>query len=137
MLKKGIAIFLLSIAQILIFGHDVVPHHHHSVDTETEVHHHTQGGKHEHADDNPLGFAFAHFIHWGEQISFTNIVHQSVSIEKTKKPSTKIFSCEFTVKFNYPVFYQKHPFPPDKQINYLSPYNNSNTLRGPPIFIVS
>ena len=71
MLKKGIALFLVSIAYTILLGHDIIPHCHHDTDHHSSEHHHQlpQHGE-EHEDDGLTGIFF-HFIHSEDGFTFT------------------------------------------------------------------
>lgn len=84
----------------------------------------------------PLELAFSHFVHAGEQLSFTNSYETRIVTSKDVNPVKALYA-DFTCPFEYIITYQKHTFPPDGYIAYSSPLHGAYTLRGPPSFIVA
>lgn len=135
---------LLLFAQVVILGHSVIPHHHHT-DSSTQHHHHTDSSAQHHhhqdneepSEDNSLQLIFSSLIHSGEHLTFTQSENVKVVITKKAFLSLDALPGEFPIIPDYVVRHQKHTFPPNNQIIYQSPLDGSSSLRGPPAFIVA
>lgn len=137
MLRKYFTILLLAIAQVIILGHGLVSHHHHTeVSGDGSQHHISKEDKHKHKDENPLEFAFSGLIHDGEYVSFTSSDETKIIILKSDLKSLKIFSIDFSPPAEYVATFKKYTFPLERDKIYKSPQNRAHKLRGPPSFIV-
>lgn len=137
MLRKRLAIVFLAVAQIVILGHNMVSHHHHT-DTFYEGQlHHSKSGNSQHVDETPLALAFANFLHAGEQLTFIHAEATTLAVSKEAVHFIKALPVAFKAPVNTMVAYQKHTFPPSSQPSYTSPQNRVHKLRGPPTFIVA
>ncbi len=137
MLRKRLAILFLLVAQIVILGHGMVSHHHHTDLSGEGHHHHGKEAKDQHPDETPLELAFSGFIHGGETVAFTNTDATKIVVSKDALKSIKALPVDFKAPVEYIVVYQKHTFPPDRHRIYKSPQNGAYSLRGPPTFIVA
>ncbi|MDX8572226.1 hypothetical protein OZ666_11080 [Elizabethkingia sp. HX QKY] len=91
MLRKFVAIFFLIVAQIMILGHSVVWHTHHS---DIDRYQHNVPNNKVHHDDNtetPVQHALSTFTHVGQYISFPD----SVEISKNGTKSIKNLFIDF------------------------------------------
>lgn len=137
MFRKSLAILFLTVAQIVILGHGLVSHHHHT-DTSSEEHlYHGKDSKTQHPDETPLELALSGFTHTGEQAAFTTADATKIVVSKDAEKSIKALPADFTAPVAYIVIYQKHTFPPDRHTVYQSPLYGAYSLRGPPFIIVA
>jgi len=127
MLKKYVAILLLTFATAILLGHNIVPHHHHHLDHEIAHHHHGHDN-HEDEGSNDLGDLFS------------NVLHDSGSIishnEITPTFAKKLISVVAILPDNLPtVSFTITPLigkPPAQSHLYTASYSHATGLRGPP-----
>lgn len=134
MLRKNLAIILLLFAQVIVLGHGLVSHHHHT--DLASHHHHDQVINDHHSDQNPLELAFTEFNHVGEHILFTNPDASKTILTKQVLQESDVLLCCLAFQVDYMKSFKKHSFPPDSYNIYQSPLSGAYTLRGPPSFIV-
>lgn len=133
MLKKRTAIVFLTLAYAILFGHDIIPHHHHPNLKELSEHHSTHQN-HE-TDSEGISHLLSHIFHSAEGFTFSPL-HAIAKTFSKQQPSfdvvlTGIFS--FDTFPSLPFLYQlvaEHP-------SYISPHSYPCGLRAPPaIFIL-
>ncbi|KUG10696.1 hypothetical protein AMC91_16615 (plasmid) [Elizabethkingia miricola] len=138
MLRKKLTILFLLIAQVVILGHGLVPHHHHAdLASQQHNHHHGKDAKKQHPEESSLQLAFSGLIHSGEQVTFTQSDASKIIVSKQALQAINALPCDFKMPFAYIVSFQKHTFPPDSKVRYQSPHYGAHSLRGPPAFIVA
>jgi len=152
MLKKYIAIFLLSISNLILVGHSIIPHCHneehiHEVENSSfalasnheheHYHHHQVLGKKDvhaqHSDEksNVLSHLFAHVKHTSEYVNcFDESRYPEHSVQQDQAiPATFSFMDGIVLKASYDNL--KIIIYPDP--DYFPPPNLSQGLRAPPI----
>lgn len=152
MLKKYIAIFLLSISNLILVGHSIIPHCHndehiHDVENSSftlasnheheHYHHHQVPGKkdvHEqHSDEksNVLSHLFAHVKHTSEYVNcFDESRKHELSVQEDLSiPATFSFIERIVLQASYDNLKINIYRDPD----YFPPPNLSQGLRAPPI----
>lgn len=151
MLKKYIALLFLCISNLIIIGHDIIPHEHfgHTEDVELTLHHESGHGhdhhhtvpssdhdSDEHEDEHSsLGDLFAHFIHTGSY--FPESENQFVQGKVLKDaPTIASLVMPITIRKEDDSFSinQQNNCWHDKPI-YISPHSLSSGLRAPPVSI--
>ncbi|OFY86880.1 MAG: hypothetical protein A3F72_00535 [Bacteroidetes bacterium RIFCSPLOWO2_12_FULL_35_15] len=132
MLRKRIALFLLTVAYAILLGHNNVPHHHHDTDHDLTAHHHND--HHDNSDHSSKDFdhLYSHFIHSDIFITANNdnkinIFSKQLFLKVAVSP-TDFFLCDYTIQFLL------HKLP-EKTFIYISPHSLSSGLRAPPAFI--
>ncbi|EEI93597.1 hypothetical protein ACR78F_07395 [Sphingobacterium spiritivorum] len=136
MLRKYSAILFLIVAQIVILGHGIVSHHHHT-DIVNDGHHKDNDNHHKNSKETPLEIAFSGFMHTGEHAAFTTADATKIVVSKDAEKSIKALPADFKAPVAYIVIYQRHTFPPDRHTVYQSPLYGAYSLRGPPFIIVA
>jgi len=131
MLKKYMAIFAMTLAWTILFGHSIIPHNHHDVQ-ELPGHHFLSDEHHNGNDDhNMLVEAFAHFFHGADGIT---LIDSKISIDKTVKESIFLGALFTLTWFIDQPESQEQFFSPPAPV-CQSPLIISRALRGPPVFI--
>ena len=137
MIGRKIGILFLMIAQIVLLGHEFVPHHHHD-HVEIDYHHHEHNDQdhHHHQEDSPLQMALSLLAHAGEQVTFTCTSTSKMVLKDIQLSSkdTDFLGCSLFL--NPTVTHLKHTYPPDRDIVYLPPIFSAHSLRGPPFLNV-
>lgn len=144
MLKKYVAIVLMSFSAILLVGHDIIPHHH----EDSNDHHHSEAyhahlndsHSNEHHSDSKntsnengvLGDLLSNFVHTSDFSVQESSVKQIVDSENERiDNSVIVFGQSLTfcplintksIGYNY------------KDPDYIPPHCNSKGLRAPPVF---
>ncbi|HRG69587.1 MAG TPA: hypothetical protein PLS73_12125 [Saprospiraceae bacterium] len=67
MFKKRLAIFFLTLANVVLIGHDLIPHHHHDSLEELLAHHHSEQDQTEHG----LSHWLSHLMHSSDGLAFS------------------------------------------------------------------
>lgn len=129
MLKRYVAILLLLIANAIVIGHSMVPHHHHESLTDLAEHH---GTSHQHGEEEEqgLGGLLSHIIH--QEDGFT----VNLDVNKTfAQPFVALVAaiCTFSLHTEIPPLILHNPY--EEHSSYSSPYYLSASLRGPPAFM--
>ncbi len=134
MIRKYFAIFFLALAQIIIIGHGVVSHHHHT-DIVNDGHH--SGKNHEFLNscETPCEIAFSALMHAGEYVSFAYPGQTRIVISKDNLKSLKALPVQFNAPVEFTVLYRREDFPSERYTIYLPPLHGAFTLRGPPLLI--
>lgn len=132
MLHKKLAILFIALAQVFLFGHEFVPHHHHTGLATEQHHHHDHDSQNQHPEESPLQLALSGFAHSGEHVTFTHSNSTKVVVKKDDVQLKNTVSLSFENSVNYSFASQKHAFPPLRQIVYQPPLFGTHSLRGPP-----
>ena len=133
MLKKCIAILLVTFAYAILLGHNIIPHHHHDNNQELTAHHETDHDHEDGDDSEGLSDILSHFIHSADGFTFTvnhnisNVLSQQLFLSVAVLSNNFSFD-EFLIQ---PFLYK----PPEEQLIYISPHSLSLGLRAPPAFI--
>lgn len=150
MLKKYIAISLLCIANLLLVGHSIVPHHHSSILNDpitSEVHekrhhhhdhdhhhnhHQGQGQGHHGEQDSDLGDLFAHMQHSTDYLRKDNdgLILEKSAVAKFHLSQETIF---ITIESWIESGYNKDEIPFYRDPDYYPPPNFYRGLRAPPV----
>jgi hypothetical protein len=151
MLKRYIAFFLFCIANLLIIGHDIIPHKHSADSSDIELglntvsdhhgHHHHGNSTNDHhnsekneEESSDLGELFANFAHIGYYCFQTENRTNSIVIEKrTLSDAFSLFTLGHNIEYSCLLSTQQNCRWYDKPI-FLSPHSLSSGLRAPPVF---
>lgn len=125
MLKKYIAIFAMSLAWIILFGHSIIPHNHHDKE-ELMAYHALQ------SDHDQLSAIFSHFFHGEDGILLSNT---KSSDDYPAKHFIAILTVLFGEFFVNPINQATAPFPVQPNLVYRSPHLVCLGLRAPPVFV--
>ncbi len=130
MLKKYVAILLLLIANAIILGHNLVPHHHHISLDELAEHH--GAGQHQHGgeEEQGLGGLLSHIIH---QLDSYTVNKDSNEIFNQQFVSLALVSHMLSLhEDTLPLILHK---PQLEHLLYSHVYITSVGLRGPPVLM--
>lgn len=131
MLKKRIAILILTLAYAILLGHNIIPHHHHDHDEHLSEHH---GADHQHdsdADNDGVMELFAHCTHTADGFAFTSAHNFSTMFSKLQLTFVALLLDNFAFdEFLIPPLLHK---PPAEHLIYISPHSHSSGLRAPPL----
>ena len=123
---------MLFLSWAIMFGHNIVPHHHHATESELAHHHHTEH-KENHDGGNDLEHILSHFLHSADGFTFTT----NHSIHNVFSKQLILFAALLPVSFSLneffipPLLYK----PPAQRFTYTAPASLSPGLRAPPFFI--
>ncbi len=111
MLRKKLTILFLLIAQVVILGHGLVPHHHHAdLASQQHNHHHGKDAKKQHPEESSLQLAFSGLIHSGEQVTFTQSDASKIIVSKQALQAINALPCDFKMPFAYIVSFKNIHF---------------------------
>lgn len=133
MLRKRIALFVLTVAYAILLGHNIVPHHHHDTDNNLTEHHHNDHHDNDKKDSNDSNQFYSHFIHANDGLTATNNHNLTNTFSKRWISIVATLSNNFSFgNHTIPPLLDK---PPSKQLIYISPHSLSSGLRAPPSVI--
>jgi hypothetical protein len=124
--RKYIALLMMTAAWAILFGHNIVPHHHHEHEAELTAHH----SQHEHEEnetENEASHFFSHFLHAGNDVTFTTS-HSTITFSK-QVASAVLPDIYFTCHYDIPPLLNS---PPAEHLIYFSPHSHTAGLRAPP-----
>lgn len=148
MIKKCVAILLMSFSAMLLVGHDIIPHHHednkdhrhhyHHTDHHSDHHSNDSHASHHHSDSNEspdengdLGDLLSYFVHTGDITVQESAVKQIVDVENERSDNSVV---EIGNHISFCPLVSKSIGYTYKGPGYIPPLPNSKGLRGPPVF---
>ena len=126
MLKKRLAIFFLALANVLLIGHELIPHHHHDSLEELLAHHHSDEDSSEHG----LSHWLSHLMHSPDGFAFSTEPNTDNSFSKQPHVLVAVLPDTYLInRFRIPVLVSR---PTEEPLLYSSLKCLPSGLRGPP-----
>jgi len=133
MLKKYIAIFIITIACANLLGHNIIPHHHHETDNELAEHYATNHHHNGEESSNDLSHHLSHFVHPFDDFTPPNNHNIRHTFFRQTLSMIAVLPDHFSFEnFFIPLLLHK---PPTEHFTYIQPHSLSSGLRAPPAFV--
>lgn len=130
MFKKRLAIFFLTLANVLLIGHELIPHHHHESLEELLAHHHSEQDSSEHG----LSHWLSHLMHSPDGFAFSTEPNTGNSFSKQPHVLVAVLPDTYLInRFRIPALVSK---PPEEPLLYCSRKCLPSGLRGPPARLI-
>lgn len=136
-MPKSIKLLFLILAHFIFVGHNVVAHHHHNPSYSQQDHHHHQyDNGNEHPENNVLEVIYSGLAHTGSHAVYSNTDSNYISHVKKNQNLDVQFTFENWDWKPEKDFVSDSKIYTENSEDYLSKYNSTLYLRGPPNFIV-